>query len=109
MSTYEITSSVIALLAIVISFIALIRTRELAKKQFELEKTQTTLDALSALVTGYTEQANLFERALKDGTVDIHNLNRDNMEFIVDEYYTKRHDAIEKIEELLESCNRTKK
>lgn len=104
MTTYEITSSVIALLAILISFVALIRTRELAKKQFELEKTQTNLDALSALITGYSEQARLYEKALKDGTVDVHNLNREVMEDTLDEYYAKRHDAVEEIEKLLKTC-----
>ena len=101
MSTYQIVSSVIALLAIIVSLIALIRTRDFAKEQLKLDQTQATLNALSALVSGYTEQANLFERILENGTADERNLDIANIESIIEDYHSKRHESIKKIEEIL--------
>lgn len=46
MSEYEIISSVVSLLAIIISFVSLARTRKLAKEQLELERITAELSKL---------------------------------------------------------------
>ena len=97
----QTVSIVVTVLTITISFVALVRTREFSKKQLELTETQATLNALSALVSGYTEQAKLFEKIIEDGTADERNLDVANIESVIEEYYTKRHMAIEKIEKIL--------
>lgn len=103
MSDYQIFNTITTVLAIIVSFIALIRTREFSKKQLELTERQETLSALTALVSGYTEQAKLFEKIIEDGTADEFNLDVHNIEVMIEEYYTKRHLSIEKIEKILNS------
>lgn len=54
MSKFEVLSLIISILAVMISTLSLIRTRELAKEQLELEKVTAELSRLQ--IEGITEQ-----------------------------------------------------
>lgn len=104
MSPYEVVNSIIALVAILVSLVALVRTRKIAKKQIELEVTHANLNALSALVSGYTEQAKLYERLLEDGSCYELGLDEGNLATIIEDYYARRHETITEIEKILHAC-----
>ncbi|ATD03919.1 hypothetical protein PTET_a2609 [Pseudoalteromonas tetraodonis] len=56
MSQYEIISTSIALIALIavcVSFMAIVRTRKLSEKQLAFEKTNAKLSALAILVSEY--------------------------------------------------------
>ncbi len=100
-SHYEIISTSIALIAVCISFMAIVRTRKLSEKQLAFEKTNAKLSALAILVSEYKSEAESIRVALSDGTIEIENLSRIGMENALDEVLDKQYNAIEDIEKIL--------
>jgi hypothetical protein len=98
-SQYEIISTSIALIAVCVSFMAIVRTRKLSEKQ--LAKTNSKLSALAILVSEYKSEAESIRVALNDGTIEIENLSRIGMENALDEVLDKQYKAIEDIEKIL--------
>jgi len=101
MSNYEIVNTFIALIAICISFIAIVRTRKLSEKQLALEKTNSKLSALAVLVSEYKSEAESIRVALSDGTIEIENLSRVGMGNALNGALDKQYKAIEDIEKIL--------
>ena len=101
MTSYEIFSTLIAVLAVVISCVSLVRTRKLAIKQNELSEKSIRVSALIALLSEYKSQVKVFETALIDGTVERENLSHSGMEEAVEEYREKQYQTLQKIEEEL--------
>ena len=100
-SQYEIISTSIALIAVCVSFMAIVRTRKLSEKQLAFEKTNAKLSALAILVSEYKSEAESIRVALSDGTIEIENLSRIGMENALDEVLDKQYKAIEDIEKIL--------
>ena len=100
-SQYEIISTSIALIAVCVSFMAIVRTRKLSEKQLAFEKTNAKLSALAILVSEYKSEAESIRVALNDGTIEIENLSRICMENALDEVLDKQYKAIEDIEKIL--------
>jgi len=100
-SHYEIISTSIALIAVCISFMAIVRTRKLSEKQLAFEKTNAKLSALAILVSEYKSEAESIRVALSDGTIEIENLSRIGMENALDEVLYKQYKAVEDIEKIL--------
>ncbi|HCP97451.1 MAG TPA: hypothetical protein DIT74_07015 [Pseudoalteromonas sp.] len=100
-SHYEIISTSIALIAVCISFMAIVRTRKLSEKQLAFEKTNAKLSALAILVSEYKSEAESIRVALSDGTIEIENLSRIGMENALDEVLDKQYKAVEDIEKIL--------
>ena len=100
-SHYEIISTSIALIAVCISFMAIVRTRKLSEKQLAFEKTNAKLSALAILVSEYKSEAESIRVALSDGTIEIENLSIIGMENALDEVLDKQYKAVEDIEKIL--------
>ncbi|MFQ3258046.1 MAG: hypothetical protein ACI8WI_003308 [Pseudoalteromonas distincta] len=106
-SHYEIISTSIALIAVCISFMAIVRTRKVSEKQLALEKTNATLSALATLVSEYKSEAESIRVALSDGTIEIENLSRIGMQNAYEEVLDKQYKAVENIEKILISHQAT--
>ena len=98
---FEMINTIIALLAVVISLVALIRTRKVSEQQKVLTTQANRISALTTLLSEYKNCANLFETALNDGTVERENLNRIGMENAVEEYQKKQYQTLEQLEKEL--------
>ncbi|WP_018982645.1 hypothetical protein [Salinimonas chungwhensis] len=101
MTSYEIFSTLIAVLAVVISSVSLVRTRKLAIKQNEFSEKSIRVSALIALLNEYKSQVSVFEKALIDGTVQRENLSHSGMEEAAEKYREKQYQTLQKIEEEL--------
>ncbi|EHW0696240.1 TPA: hypothetical protein I7235_21685 [Vibrio vulnificus] len=101
MTMFEMINTVLALLAVVISLVALIRTRKVAEQQKVLTTQANRISALTTLLSEYKNRANLFETALNDGTVERENLNRLGMEDALEEYQEKQYETLEQLEKEL--------
>ena len=101
MSNYEIISTSVALVAVVISFVVLVRNRRLSEKQLVLENANVKLTALAVLISEYKSKANLFEKALIDGTIEKEGLSRDGMESALEDILEQQYKAVEEIEKIL--------
>ncbi len=108
MSNYEIISTLITLVAVVVSFVAIVRNRKLSAKQLLLENVNIKLNALSTLVSEYKSKAELFEKALVDGTIENENLSRQGMENALAEILDKQYKAVDEIEIILLSTRGSK-
>lgn len=98
---FEMINTILALLAVVISLVALIRTRKVSEQQKVLTTQANRISALTTLLSEYKNRANLFETALNDGTVERENLNRIGMENAVEEYQEKQYETLEQLEKEL--------
>tara|TARA_R110001583_G_scaffold195482_1_gene374088 strand:+ start:4700 stop:5029 length:330 start_codon:yes stop_codon:yes gene_type:complete len=98
MTSYEIFSTLIAVLAVVISSVSLVRTRKLAIKQNELSGKSIRVSALIALISEYKGQVKVFEKALIDCTVENENLSHSGMEEAAEEYRQRQYETLQKIE-----------
>ncbi|WP_306464279.1 hypothetical protein [Vibrio marinisediminis] len=98
---FEMINTILALLAVVISLVALIRTRKVSEQQKVLTTQANRISALTTLLSEYKNRANLFETALNDGTVERENLNRIGMENAVEEYQEKQYQTLEQLEKEL--------
>ncbi|WP_447027769.1 hypothetical protein [Vibrio parahaemolyticus] len=98
---FEMINTILALLAVVISLVALIRTRKISEQQKILTTQANRISALTTLLGEYKNRANLFETALNDGTVERENLNRIGMENAVEEYQEKQYETLEQLEKEL--------
>lgn len=105
MSHYELFSTLIALIAVTISFVMIVRNRKLSNRLLSLEKANVKLSALNILITEYNSEAELVEKALIDGTIERENLSRSGMERILGELSDKQNIAVEEIEKILRLCN----
>lgn len=103
MSNYEIISTLIALIAVFVSFVVIVRNRKLSEKQLILENTNVKLNALAVLVSEYKSKAKLFEKALNDGTIEKENLSRVGMENALEYILEQQYKAVEEIEKILMS------
>ncbi|MBN25004.1 MAG: hypothetical protein CL578_08135 [Alteromonadaceae bacterium] len=101
MTSYEIFSTLIAILAVVISSVSLVRTRKLAIKQNESSEKSIRVSALTALLSEYKSQVKVFEKALMDGTVERENLSDSGMEEAAEKYREKQYQTLQKIEQEL--------
>ena len=101
MSHYELFSTLIALIAVTISFVMIVRNRKLSNRLLSLEKANVKLSALNILITEYNSEAELVEKALIDGTIERENLSRMGMERILGELSDKQNIAVEEIEKIL--------
>ncbi|WP_372447714.1 hypothetical protein [Vibrio metschnikovii] len=98
---FEMINTIFALLAVVISLVALIRTRKVSEQQKLLTTQANRISALTTLLSEYKNRANLFETALNDGTVERENLNRIGMENALEEYQEKLYETLEQLEKEL--------
>ncbi len=98
---FEMINTILALLAVVISLVALIRTRKVSEQQKVLTTQANRISALTTLLSEYKNRANLFETALNGGTVERENLNRIGMENAVEEYQEKQYETLEQLEKEL--------
>lgn len=101
LTMFEMINTVLALLAVVISLVALIRTRKVSEQQKVLTTQANRISALTTLLSEYKNRANVFETALNDGTVERENLNRIGMENALEEYQEKQYETLEQLEKEL--------
>ena len=101
LTMFEMINTVLALLAVVISLVALIRTRKVSEQQKVLTTQANRISALTTLLSEYKNRANVFETALNDGTVERENLNRIGMEDVLEEYQEKQYETLEQLEKEL--------
>jgi len=105
LSYYELFSTLIALIAVIISFVVIVRNRKLSSKLLSLENANVKLAAISVLITEYKSEVELFEKALVDGTIERENLCRSGMERVLDELTDKQSAVVEEIEKILKLCS----
>ncbi len=101
LTMFEMIDTLLALLAVVISLVALIRTRKVSEQQKVLTTQANRISALTTLLSEYKNRANVFETALNDGTVERENLNRIGMEDALEEYQEKQYGTLEQLEKEL--------
>jgi len=102
-SNYEIISTLVALISTTVSFVVIVRNRKLSEKQLVLENANIKLSALTVLISEYRSKAELFEKALTDGTIEKENLSRVGMEIALEEILEQQYQAVEEIENILMS------
>lgn len=98
LTMFEMINTVLALLAVVISLVALTRTRKVSEQQKVLTTQANRISALTTLLSEYKNRVNVFETALNDGTVERENLNRIGMEDALEEYQEKQYETLEQLE-----------
>lgn len=98
MTIYELLSTLISLLAVGVSAVALLRSKKLAIQQKEINERGVRILALNSLLVEYKSRIALFEKALVDGTVEIENLSREGMERVLGEYDEKYSQTFSDIE-----------
>jgi len=108
MSNYEIISTSIALVAVIVSFVVIVRNRRLSAKQLTLENVNIKLNALTVLVAEYKSKAELFEKALVDGTIEKENLSREGMENALASILDEQYKAVDEIKSILQSTRGSK-
>lgn len=108
LGTYEVINTLISIVAVCISCVALVRSRKVARQQKELEEQNLRISALTALLSEYQSRASIFEKALVDGTIERENLSRVGMEQALSEYQEKQYQALSDIESELSQLRRSK-
>jgi hypothetical protein len=88
----------------------LLQKDELQLQRDELARTSSAqeinvkLSALTALLSEYKSDAQIFSDALEDGTVENEGLSRDGMEQSMSDSYEKQYAAVREIEKILTSA-----
>ena len=70
MTTYELVSALVAVIALVVSVVSLVRTRKIAKRQIELQEKQVTLQSEQALLAKLQREL-LEKHQLKQSSADV--------------------------------------
>ncbi len=108
LGTYEMINTLVAVVAVCISCVALVRSRKVARQQKALEEQNLRISALTALLSEYKSHASMLEKALVDGTIESENLSRVGMERVLSEYQEKQYQALSDIESELSQLRRFK-